>query len=75
MNITTASRTGFEASPLFGAFGFSRLRASWRAMMSGYRAYQVYSEMDAMSDVQLNAKSLDRSDLPAHAVKSIIDAD
>jgi len=75
MNDITVSRRDFETSSVFGAIGFGRLRASWQGMMSGLQAYRVYSDLEAMSDAQLDSKGLDRSDLPALAMKSITDAD
>ena len=75
MNDITATRGSFEASPNFVAFGFSRLRAAFRGMTSGYQAYRVYMDLNAMSDAQLEAKGISRADLPALAMKTMTDAD
>lgn len=74
MNDITAIRGSFEASPNFVAFGLSRLHAAFQGMTSGYQAYRVYTDLDAMTDVQLAAKGINRADLPGLAMKTMTDA-
>ena len=72
MKVITATSGSFEASPNFVAFGFSRLRAAFQGMTSGYQAYCVYADLDAMTDVQLEAKGISRADLPGLAMKTCL---
>ena len=74
MSDFTATRGSFEASPNFVVFGFRRLRAAFQGMTSGYQAYRVYTDLDAMTDAQLEAKGISRADLPGLAMKTITDA-
>lgn len=71
MNYITAPRKGFDLSSLAGVLGLDRLRASARGMVSGYRAYQIYTGLDRMSDNQLRAMGLERAELPGLAMKAL----
>ncbi|WP_299757681.1 hypothetical protein [uncultured Boseongicola sp.] len=74
MNYITASRKSFDLPSLAGVLGLDHLRASVRGMVSGYKAYQVYTRLDGMSDNQLKASGLERAELPSVAMKTITEA-
>lgn len=75
MSSAATSRWGFDLPAIASANGFGRIRASWQGLVSGYKAYQIYSAFDAKSDAELNVLGLDRTELPRVAMKTIAESE
>jgi hypothetical protein len=66
--MTDSTFTAASADHRF-SIGFADFIAG---MVKGYRAYRIYSDLDAKSDSALAAMNISRSELPRLAARAII---
>jgi hypothetical protein len=71
MTLINASRRAFDQFSLSDIFNIGGVVAFWNGLMSGYKAYQLYTDLDGQSDAQLKANGVSRVDLPRIAMQKI----
>jgi len=68
MSFAATLPSGINLGAIVKAIAPAPIRFDPFGIMSGYKAYDIYSSLDAKSDAELAAMGLDRAALPAVAM-------
>lgn len=70
MSTATVAQSGIDLRRIADALAPGAIRFDPLGIVSGYKAYQIYTGLAAKSDTELAALGLDRTELPRFAMKA-----
>ena len=70
MSIAATASAGFDLARIAEALAPGSFRIDPLGMVSGYKAYLIYTGLAAKNDAELAVLGLDRKDLPLVAMKA-----
>lgn len=68
MSVTTTVQTGFDLRGIAEVLAPGSFRLDPLGLVSGYKAYQIYTGLSAKSDAELAELGLERANLPSVAM-------